>query len=187
MSRRTYALEKRSVTWAFLSPWLLTLALFWAYPLIRSFYLSFTRYNTLSNKTTWIGGENYERMLGDDIFWTALSNTMIFVVGTIPFTTLIALTLAVLLNRNIAWRDVYRAAYFIPSVTSIVVLSLIFYPFVRCRARDRAGCWDASKAFPLPDLRTLRIRRRASQIHISGGFRPMRADCRNRRRGVVQA
>lgn len=126
MSRRTYALEKPAVTWAFLSPWLLTLALFWAYPLVRSFYLSFTRYNTLSNKTTWTGLENYERMLGDDVFWTALSNTMVFVTGTIPFTTLIALALAVLLNRNIAWRDVYRAGYFIPSVTSIVVLSLIF-------------------------------------------------------------
>ena len=104
----------------------MTLALFWAYPLARSFYLSFTRYNTLSNRTTWIGTSNYERMLGDEIFWTALSNTMIFVVGTIPFTTLFALAIAVLLNRNIAWRDVYRAGYFIPSVTSIVVLSLIF-------------------------------------------------------------
>ncbi|MBC8144044.1 MAG: sugar ABC transporter permease [bacterium] len=127
MARKTYALEKPSVTWAYLTPWLVTLALFWAYPLARSFYLSFTHYNTLSNKTKWIGFANYERMLGDEIFWTALSNTMVFVVGTIPFTTLIALAIAVLLNRDIAWRDMYRAAYFIPSVTSIVVLSLIFW------------------------------------------------------------
>jgi multiple sugar transport system permease protein len=126
VARRTYALEKPSVTWAFLSPWIITLALFWAYPLGRSLYLSFTRYNTLSNRATWVGLENYERMLGDDIFWTALVNTMVFVVGTIPFTTIFALLIAVLLNRNIAWRDLYRAGYFIPSVTSIVVLSLIF-------------------------------------------------------------
>jgi multiple sugar transport system permease protein len=126
VARRTYALEKTSVTWAFLAPWILTLAVFWAYPLGRSLYLSFTRYNTLSNRTSWVGLANYERMLGDDIFWTALSNTMIFVVGTIPFTTIAALALAVLLNRNIAWRGLYRAGYFIPSVTSIVVLSLIF-------------------------------------------------------------
>jgi multiple sugar transport system permease protein len=126
VARRTYALEKTSVTWAFLAPWILTLAVFWAYPLGRSLYLSFTRYNTLSNRTSWVGLANYERMLGDDIFWTALSNTMIFVVGTIPFTTIAALALAVLLNRNIAWRDLYRSAYFLPSVTSIVVLSLIF-------------------------------------------------------------
>jgi multiple sugar transport system permease protein len=114
------------MTWAFLSPWLLTLAVFWAYPLGRSLYLSFTRYNTLSNHTTWVGLENYRRMLGDDVFWTALSNTMIFVVGTIPATTIAALAVAVLLNRRIAWRGLYRAGYFIPSVTSIVVLSLIF-------------------------------------------------------------
>jgi multiple sugar transport system permease protein len=125
-TRRTYALEKPSMTWAFLSPWLLTLAVFWAYPLGHSLYLSFTRYRTLSNRATWVGLENYERMLGDDVFWTALANTMVFVIGTIPFTTILALLIAVLLNRNIAWRGLYRAGYFIPSVTSIVVLSLIF-------------------------------------------------------------
>lgn len=126
MPRRTLTLEKPLVTWTFLAPWLLTIGVFWAYPLGRSFYLSFTRYNTLSNKTTWIGLGNYERLVGDAVFWKAMANTMIFVVGTIPFTTVLALLLAVLLNRKIAWKDFYRSAYFIPSVTSIVVLSLIF-------------------------------------------------------------
>jgi multiple sugar transport system permease protein len=124
--RLTYSLERPLITWAFLSPWLLTLGVFWVYPLARSFHLSFTRYNTLSGATTWIGLENYRRLLDDPIFWQALINTMVFVVGTIPFTTIFALLIAVLLNRRIAWRDVYRAGYFIPSVTSIVVLSLIF-------------------------------------------------------------
>ncbi len=107
-------------------PWLLTLAVFWLYPLLYSFYLSFTEYRTLGNRATWIGLANYERLLGDPVFWKALSNTAIFVVGTIPFTTIFALLLAVMLNKNIAWKSFYRSAYFIPSVTSIVVLSLIF-------------------------------------------------------------
>jgi multiple sugar transport system permease protein len=119
-------LEKPAITWTFLAPWLLTLAIFWVYPLLHSFYLSFTRYSTLSNRATWVGFENYRRLLHDDVFWAALWNTLIFVIGTIPFTTIFALLLAVLLNRKIAWRDVYRSGYFIPSVTSIVVLSLIF-------------------------------------------------------------
>ncbi|MBL7988504.1 MAG: sugar ABC transporter permease [Chlorobi bacterium] len=123
---RTYRLESRSITWGFLSPWLLTLGLFWLWPLLYSFYLSFTNYKTLSNEMTWVGLANYSRLLGDDVFWKAFVNTLIFVVGTIPFTTIFALLLAVLLNKNIAWKGFYRSGYFIPSVTSIVVLSLIF-------------------------------------------------------------
>lgn len=123
---RGFSLEKPAVTWAFLAPWLITLVLFWLYPLLESLYLSFTEYRTLSNQSTWIGLANYERLLHDDVFWKALANTSIFVVGTIPFTILFAIGLAVMLNRNIAWKSFYRSAYFIPSVTAIVVLSLIF-------------------------------------------------------------
>lgn len=124
--RSAYTLERPAVTWTFLSPWLLTLLLFWLYPLGRAFYLSFTDYNTLSNTSTWVGLANYGRMLDDPVFWTALVNTLVFVVGTIPFTTVAAMALAIMLDRNIAWKSVYRAGYFIPSVTSIVVLSLVF-------------------------------------------------------------
>lgn len=126
MSRSTCTLERPVITWTFLSPWLVTLLLFWLYPLGRSFYLSFTEYNTLSNTSTWIGLANYGRMFDDPVFWTALANTLIFVVGTIPFTTIAAMALAIMLDRNIAWKSLYRAGYFIPSVTSIVVLSLVF-------------------------------------------------------------
>jgi len=123
---KPYTLEKPLITWTFLSPWLVTLAIFWLYPLLYSFYLSFTQYSVLARKATWIGLANYERLLDDPVFWKALINTVIFVVGTIPFTTVFALLLAVLLNKNIAWKSFYRASYFIPSVTSIVVLSLVF-------------------------------------------------------------
>jgi multiple sugar transport system permease protein len=123
---RSYSLEKPAITWTFMAPWLLTLGVFWVYPLLYSLYLSFTQYSTLGNRATWIGLANYDRLLHDPVFWKALANTTIFVVGTIPFTTIFALLLAVMLNRQIAWKDFYRSGYFIPSVTSLVVLSLIF-------------------------------------------------------------
>jgi multiple sugar transport system permease protein len=126
MSQRTFKLENPIITWTFLAPWVLTLALFWAFPLARSLYLSFTQYNSLNNESVWVGIANYARLLHDPIFTKSLVNTIIFVVGTIPFTTIIALLLAVALNRKIAWRDFYRSTYFLPSVTSIVVLSMIF-------------------------------------------------------------
>ena len=124
--RGSFVLESKGITWLFLAPWIITLVLFWAYPLLYSLYMSFTEYRTLSGQMNWIGLENYQRLAGDPIFWKALANTSIFVLGTIPFTTIFAIGLAVMLNRNIAWKGFYRSAFFIPSVTALVVLALIF-------------------------------------------------------------
>ncbi len=125
MSRRKFS-HSDGIKLAYLSPWLITLLLFWLYPLAHSFYLSLTDFRLLGDQTTFIGLENYVRLLGDADFLKALANTAIFVVGTIPFTTVIALILALLVNRGIAGAKVFRSAYFIPSITSLVVIALIF-------------------------------------------------------------
>ncbi len=109
-----------------LSPWLLVFVVFWLYPLAHALYLSFTDYATLTNTTTWIGLGNYERLFQDEVFWTALGNTSFFVIGTIPFTTIFALILAVLLNRELRFTKFFKSAFFMPSVTSLVVISLVF-------------------------------------------------------------
>lgn len=113
-------------TMAQLLPWIAIFSVFWLYPLLFSLYISCTRYATLSGETTWIGIENYRAVWGDPLFWKALTTTVVFTIGTIPCTTVLALFLAVLLHRNIRWKHVFRSAYFLPSVTSLVVLSLIF-------------------------------------------------------------
>ncbi len=113
-------------TWLLLSPWVLTLAIFWAYPLLNAFYLSFTKYYTLTNRTTWIGLGNYQKLWRDPLFWQSLLNTVIFVVGTIPFTMIISLFFAALLVRVERFQHFYRSALFLPSVTSLVVIALIF-------------------------------------------------------------
>jgi multiple sugar transport system permease protein len=119
-------MKRSGSTSVLLLPWVLIFALFWLYPLIFTLYISFTRYMTLSGESTWVGLDNYELLWNDPLFGKALVNTSIFTFGTIPLTTALALLLAVLLNRNIRWRHVFRSAYFLPSVTSLVVLSLIF-------------------------------------------------------------
>src|ERR1051325_465068 len=113
----------RSSTWLLLSPWVLTLLIFWAYPLAYALYLSFTKYYTLTNKSVWIGFGNYERLLHDPIFWQALWNTVLFVVGTIPFTMFFALFFAALLVRVERFQHWYRSAMFLPSITSLVVIA----------------------------------------------------------------
>ena len=108
-------------------PWIITFAVFWLYPLIYAAYLSFTDYKTLTDELAFIGFDNYSRIFTDPVFWTALKNTAVFTFGTVPFTTAFALFFAVLLNdKLIKFREFFRASYFMPSITSLVVISLIF-------------------------------------------------------------
>jgi len=111
----------------FLAPWIISFALFTLYPIVYSFYLSFTKYNPINGQTPrFIGFHNYLTIFSDGTFWLALKNTLFFVTGTIPVTTAIAVVLAVFLNEKIKFRAFFRATYFMPAVTSIVVIATIF-------------------------------------------------------------
>ena len=118
--------RKNSSTFTFLLPWLVTLGLFWLYPLLYSLYLSFTEYGILGGQAKFVGLANYANLLQDPDFWQALQNTSFFVVGTIPFTTILALIVAILVNQRIPLKGWFRAGFFIPSVTSMVVIALVF-------------------------------------------------------------
>ncbi len=110
-----------------LLPWLLTFLVFWFYPLLYSAYMSMTEYNTLTGEAFWVGLDNYKNMLSDELFWKALTNTSIFTLGSVPITTALAIFMANVLNKKfIRLKDFFRAAYFMPSVTALVVIALIF-------------------------------------------------------------
>ena len=106
----THTSTARRTTLLYLLPWLLTLALFWLYPLLHSFYLSMTDYELLARESHFVGMANYIELLNDPDFLKALLNTAIFVVGTIPFTTVFALGLALLVNRRIPGVQIFRSA-----------------------------------------------------------------------------
>ena len=114
-------------TFSFLAPWLSVFCLFHLYPIIYSFYLSFTKYRASGvSPPKWIGLKNYSRLIEDDYFLNALKNSFYFVIGTVPLTMIIALILAVILNRKLRARRFYQAAYFMPVVTTIFVTATIF-------------------------------------------------------------
>ncbi len=125
MRRRRWG--QRAVILMFLAPWLISFATFTLYPIAYSFYLSFTKYSPIRGGTPqFVGLANYARIFKDPRFWQALKNTVVFVVGTIPVTTTIAVVLAVFLNERIKLRTFFRATYFLPVVTSIVVIATIW-------------------------------------------------------------
>jgi multiple sugar transport system permease protein len=114
-------------TWILLSPWIVSLLVFGLYPFGFSFVLSFFDYSPLNPADAkFLGLANYAEALRDPLFWTALRNTLVFVFGTIPFTTALALGLALALKRRFRGRDFFRAGFFLPTVVSIVVISLVW-------------------------------------------------------------
>lgn len=110
-----------------LVPWGVTFLAFWLYPLLYAFGMSLTDYHALLGPRRFIGLGNYAALLQDALFWKALRNTLLFTLGTVPLTLGGALLLAVLLeNPLVHWRGVWQSALLLPSVTSLVVLALIF-------------------------------------------------------------
>jgi multiple sugar transport system permease protein len=120
---------RRFVGILFVSPWIITLAVFWLFPLLYSLYLSFTDYRLLTPEYRWVGLDNFASLLSDRDFLQSLGNTLVFVLGTIPFTTVIALCLALLVEKSFPGRTIFRSAYFMPSITSMVVIALVFANF----------------------------------------------------------
>ncbi len=119
--------HSQATAWALLSPWVVAFMLFGLFPFAFSLWASFTDYSPIrAGATRWVGLENYARALGDREFWNALANTGVFVIGTIPFTTALALALALAVQPAFRGRTIFRAGFFLPTVVSVVVLSLVF-------------------------------------------------------------
>lgn len=114
-------------TFLLLAPWIVVFTLFWLYPLVYAGYLSFCDYQSLTSRARFVGIENYKRVFADPIFWTAFKNTAVFTFVTVPITTALALFLANLLNqRFVRFKNFFRSVFFVPSITSIVVIAVIF-------------------------------------------------------------
>ena len=110
----------------FLAPALLLLGIFLFYPIVYLLYLSFTTGSFTVAGIKWVGLRNYWRLFTDVDFWQVIGNTAYFTIATVIPTIIIPLGIAVLLNRSFIFRGALRAAYFIPSVTSLVAVGLAF-------------------------------------------------------------
>jgi multiple sugar transport system permease protein len=108
----------------FLAPALILLGIFVFIPIAYVFYLSFTQGSFTQAGIHLVGLRNYWRLLNTPDFWQVLGNTGYFTLATVIPSLLVPLGLAVLLDRSIALRGLLRAAYFIPSITSMVAVGL---------------------------------------------------------------
>jgi len=119
-------LEHRVAPYVFVTPFFLVFALFGAFPLVYTAWVSLTDRNLLDPSTSFVGLENYTRLLHDSYFWNALWNTLgIWVISTVP-QLLLALGIAHLLNTKLRARTFFRMSVLLPQVTSLVAVALIF-------------------------------------------------------------
>ncbi|KRE98887.1 sugar ABC transporter permease [Paenibacillus sp. Soil766] len=110
----------------FISPMVLGYIIFLLIPIVAAFGMSFTNYSLLHD-TEFVGLDNYEKaFLNDPLFWKTVWNTLYFSAGLIPLNLMLALGLALLLNRKIPGISLFRTAIFTPVVTSIVVWAIVW-------------------------------------------------------------
>lgn len=119
--------KKRTLFWLciFLLPNLLGVIIFIAFPILSSLVISFTDWDLVSS-IQFTGIDNYIRLAKDPGFWLAFKNTFLFILGYIPIVMVLGLGCALLLNKKMRFRALFRAIYFLPVVTSWVAVSLVW-------------------------------------------------------------
>lgn len=128
--QRRFARSRQSQRIA--AAWMVTpaaalLLVFIIIPIVLTFVLAFTNAKLISpTGPRFVGFDNFARLFGDPIFWKSLRNTLLFAVFVVPIQAGLALVLALLINVKIRGVNFFRTVYFLPVVTSMVVVSLLW-------------------------------------------------------------
>jgi multiple sugar transport system permease protein len=114
---------------AFLAPFIIIFAVFLAYPLFYSFYLSLNKVTTLVNvfeNLRFVGLSNFADLFRDNLFWWSLLMTIYYAALAVPLGIGSSLLLAVLLNNKLKLNRLYRTAFFLPYVLDLFVVSVVW-------------------------------------------------------------
>src|SRR5256885_15402372 len=124
--RKREAGRDNKAGYLFLLPWLVGLVVITIGPMLASLYLSFTDYN-LIQAPKWIGLENFSRMLSDQRLHNSLRVTFTYVFVSVPLQLMIALLLAVVLDRRVRGMAFYRSIFYLPSLLGSSVAVAILW------------------------------------------------------------
>jgi multiple sugar transport system permease protein len=125
-SRNPLAAEDNVAGWVFLFPALVIFVGFIFGPIFYVAWLSFREWQVITPEKPWVGLENYRAIFDNDDFYIAFRNTLWFSLGVVPTQTAIGLFLAILANRKIRGKTFFRTAFYFPSISSSIVISIIF-------------------------------------------------------------
>lgn len=126
--RRSTDLQRsdRRAGYLFIAPQLIGIVLFVLVPLGLIFYYSFHEWNVLAGDFSFVGLDNFDKLLNDPQLGTVMRNTAIFSVGLVVFNLTLALSLALVLNRKMRGMTVFRTIFFSPVVVSLVAWTIVW-------------------------------------------------------------
>ncbi|UUU20301.1 carbohydrate ABC transporter permease [Streptomyces sp. DSM 40750] len=110
--------------WLWMAPAIIGVTAFGVYPFLNTLLLSFTDAKPLGGAASFVGLDNYTRMLGDSDFWLATRNSVLYAVIVVPLMVLLPLMLAVLVEKNLPGIGFFRSAFYTPVLASSVVVGL---------------------------------------------------------------
>ena len=126
MRDRASRLDTKLSPYLYVSPFFILFAIFGAFPLVYTAWVSLTDRNLLNPTSHFVGLDNYTKLLHDSYFWNAVENTLgIWVLATIP-QLIFALAIAHVLNTQLRMRTFFRMTVLLPQITSLVAVALIF-------------------------------------------------------------
>lgn len=120
------AAEDAIAGWVFLAPALILLSVFIFWPIFQVFRVSLYEWSVIEPERPWRGLANFRDLFNDPDFEIALRNTVWFSLGVVPIQTFLGVLLAVLANRAIPGKGFFRTAFYFPSISSSVVIAVIF-------------------------------------------------------------
>lgn len=123
---KRFIYSQKVAPYVFILPFVLVFVIFWAYPLLDSFQMSFQKVS-LGQESSWVGVANYEKLLADTVFWKAVVNSSAYMLLTLVILIPFPMLFAILINSKLMWgREFFKASFFFPALTSVVVAGTIF-------------------------------------------------------------
>ncbi|MCU6707796.1 sugar ABC transporter permease [Paenibacillus sp. J5C_2022] len=116
--------KENAFAYALLLPSLIFLALFTFYPTFKSIYLSF--YSSTFGAKSFVGFDQYARVLQDEVFAKVIKNNLLLVIGTVPTSILLAIYVAIWVNNKMKGNGLLRAAYFYPTLIPMIAIANIW-------------------------------------------------------------
>ncbi|WP_339255582.1 sugar ABC transporter permease [Paenibacillus sp. FSL R5-0713] len=123
---KKFVYSQKVAPYVFVLPFILIFLMFWFFPLVNSFIMSFQD-RMLGQDPKWIGEANYSKLLTDKVFLTSIKNSVVYMLGTLVLLIPFPMLFAVMINSKLMMgREFFKSSFFLPALTSVAVAGTIF-------------------------------------------------------------
>ncbi|MGO4533257.1 carbohydrate ABC transporter permease, partial [Paenibacillus sp. 2TAF8] len=123
---KKFVYSQKVAPYIFVLPFILIFLMFWFFPLVNSFVMSFQD-RMLGQDPKWIGEANYSKLLTDKVFLISIKNSVVYMLGTLVLLIPFPMLFAVMINSKLMMgREFFKSSFFLPALTSVAVAGTIF-------------------------------------------------------------